>query len=37
MESREKLAKAADNADVLTISHYHFDHFTPSYRVRNDM
>ena len=28
---RECIAEAADNADVVTISHYHFDHHTPSY------
>lgn len=28
---RRKIAKAADKADVVTISHYHFDHHTPSY------
>jgi len=28
---RERIAKAADKAEVVTISHYHFDHHTPSY------
>ena len=28
---RENIAKAADKAEVVTISHYHFDHHTPSY------
>ncbi len=28
---RGKIAEAADKADVVTISHYHFDHHTPSY------
>jgi len=28
---RKKIAEAADKADVVTISHYHFDHHTPSY------
>jgi len=28
---RGKIAEAADRADVVTISHYHFDHHTPSY------
>ena len=26
-----KIAEAADKASVVTISHYHFDHHTPSY------
>jgi len=30
-ESRRKIAEAADKAEVVTISHYHFDHHTPSY------
>jgi len=30
-ECREKIADAADKAEVVTISHYHFDHHTPSY------
>jgi predicted metallo-beta-lactamase superfamily hydrolase len=28
---RQKIAEAADKAGVATISHYHFDHHTPSY------
>ncbi len=28
---RQKIAEAADKASVVTISHYHFDHHTPSY------
>jgi len=28
---RRKIAKAADKASVVTISHYHFDHHTPSF------
>lgn len=28
---RKKVAEAADKAEVVTISHYHFDHHTPSY------
>jgi hypothetical protein len=28
---RGKIAEAADKAEVVTISHYHFDHHTPSY------
>jgi hypothetical protein len=28
---RRKIAEAAEKADVVTISHYHFDHHTPSY------
>lgn len=30
-ECRRKIADAADKAEVVTISHYHFDHHTPSY------
>ncbi len=29
--AREKIADAAEKAEVVTISHYHFDHHTPSY------
>lgn len=29
--SREKIVETAEKADVVTISHYHFDHHTPSY------
>jgi predicted metallo-beta-lactamase superfamily hydrolase len=28
---RRRIAEAADRAEVVTISHYHFDHHTPSY------
>jgi predicted metallo-beta-lactamase superfamily hydrolase len=28
---RRRIAEAADTAEVVTISHYHFDHHTPSY------
>jgi predicted metallo-beta-lactamase superfamily hydrolase len=28
---REHIAEAADKAQVVTISHYHYDHHTPSY------
>jgi uncharacterized protein len=28
---REKIAKAADEAQIVTISHYHYDHHTPSF------
>jgi predicted metallo-beta-lactamase superfamily hydrolase len=28
---RRKIAEAAEKADVVTLSHYHFDHHTPSY------
>jgi predicted metallo-beta-lactamase superfamily hydrolase len=28
---RQKIAEAADQAEAVTISHYHFDHHTPSY------
>jgi predicted metallo-beta-lactamase superfamily hydrolase len=30
-DSRKKIAEAAEKAEVVTISHYHFDHHTPSY------
>jgi predicted metallo-beta-lactamase superfamily hydrolase len=30
-ESREKISKTAEKVDIITISHYHFDHHTPSY------
>jgi len=30
-ECRRKVAEAAERAEVVTISHYHFDHHTPSY------
>jgi predicted metallo-beta-lactamase superfamily hydrolase len=31
IECRRQIAQAADNAELVTISHYHFDHHTPSY------
>jgi predicted metallo-beta-lactamase superfamily hydrolase len=30
-ESRRRLAEAAEKAEIVTISHYHFDHHTPSF------
>jgi hypothetical protein len=30
-ESRRKIVEAAEKAEVITLSHYHFDHHTPSY------
>jgi hypothetical protein len=30
-DHRRKIAEFAEKADVVTISHYHFDHHTPSY------
>ncbi|NWF87763.1 hypothetical protein HXY32_08165 [Candidatus Bathyarchaeota archaeon] len=30
-EARRRIADAAEKAEVVTISHYHFDHHTPSY------
>jgi len=30
-ECRQRISKAAEKAEVVTISHYHFDHHTPSY------
>jgi predicted metallo-beta-lactamase superfamily hydrolase len=30
-EARVRIAEFAEKADVVTISHYHFDHHTPSY------
>jgi len=30
-KSRERIAEKASEADVVTISHYHFDHHTPSF------
>jgi len=30
-ECRKRIADAAEKAEVVTISHYHFDHHTPSY------
>ena len=31
IECRERIARTAEKAEVVTISHYHFDHHTPSY------
>jgi predicted metallo-beta-lactamase superfamily hydrolase len=31
IESRKRIAEAAKKAEVVTVSHYHFDHHTPSY------
>jgi predicted metallo-beta-lactamase superfamily hydrolase len=30
-EARRRIVEAADRADIVTVSHYHFDHHTPSY------
>ena len=30
-ECRKKIIEKAEKADIITISHYHFDHHTPSY------
>jgi hypothetical protein len=30
-ECREKIARASEKAEVVTLSHYHFDHHTPSF------
>jgi predicted metallo-beta-lactamase superfamily hydrolase len=30
-DCRERISEAAEEADVVTLSHYHFDHHTPSY------
>jgi predicted metallo-beta-lactamase superfamily hydrolase len=30
-ECRKRINKRAETADIITISHYHFDHHTPSY------
>jgi predicted metallo-beta-lactamase superfamily hydrolase len=30
-EARKKIAEAAERAEIATLSHYHFDHHTPSY------
>jgi len=30
-QCRGEIARAAENADVVTLSHYHFDHHTPSF------
>jgi predicted metallo-beta-lactamase superfamily hydrolase len=31
IEARRRIADAADRADVVSISHYHYDHVTPSF------
>jgi len=31
IECRRRMAEVAEKADVVTLSHYHFDHHTPSY------
>jgi predicted metallo-beta-lactamase superfamily hydrolase len=31
VESRKRIAHAAEQAEVVTISHYHYDHHTPSF------
>ncbi|MEM3699624.1 MAG: hypothetical protein QXL57_02005 [Candidatus Bathyarchaeia archaeon] len=31
IKAREKIAEAAEKAEIVTLSHYHFDHHTPSY------
>lgn len=31
IEARRRIAEFADKSEVVTISHYHFDHHTPSY------
>ncbi|MGB9684288.1 MAG: MBL fold metallo-hydrolase, partial [Candidatus Bathyarchaeales archaeon] len=31
IESRKRIAEVAEKAEVVTLSHYHFDHHTPSY------
>ncbi|MEM3579077.1 MAG: hypothetical protein QXL54_02500 [Candidatus Bathyarchaeia archaeon] len=31
IECRRRIAEAAEGADLVTLSHYHFDHHTPSY------
>ena len=30
-ESRKRITKKAEKAEIITISHYHFDHHTPTY------
>ncbi len=30
-DSREKIRKCAKSADIVTVSHYHHDHFTPNF------
>jgi len=31
IQSRKKISEAAEKAEVVTISHYHYDHHTPSF------
>jgi len=31
-EARQRIIEYAEKADVVTVSHYHFDHFTPSFK-----
>ncbi len=31
IEARKRIAEAAEKAEIVTISHYHFDHHTPSF------
>ena len=31
IDARKRIAESAEKADVVTISHYHFDHHTPSF------
>ena len=31
VDCRRKIAEAAEKAEIVTLSHYHFDHHTPSY------
>jgi predicted metallo-beta-lactamase superfamily hydrolase len=31
INARKKIAEAAEKAEIVTLSHYHFDHHTPSY------
>jgi len=31
LEARKKIAAAAEKAEIITISHYHYDHVTPSF------
>ncbi|MEM2886008.1 MAG: hypothetical protein QXF24_07975, partial [Thermoproteota archaeon] len=30
-EARRKIRESARKADIVTVSHYHFDHFTPPF------
>ena len=31
IECRRRIAHSAEKADIITLSHYHFDHYTPSF------